>query len=126
MFASWLLLSVIKKESNTAALYAVWTIVMLGALQVYRFNRIKKLSWELRNVVLGNLIAVVTLSALLFLFRLQEFSRGVLGIYYVSVVSTMVGKRLVLRNMLRYYLARGYNLKHHIVVCGVKLAKRYL
>ena len=138
MFASWLWLSVIKKEANmaslanwdsgvglAAALYAVWTVIVLGALRVYRFNRIRKLSWELRNVVLGNLIAVVTLAALLFLFRLQDFSRGVLGIYYVTVVATMVGKRLVIRYTLRYYRARGYNLKHNIVVGGGKLAKRY-
>ena len=138
MFASWLWLSVIKKEANmaslanwdsgvglAAALYAVWTVIVLGALRVYRFNRIKKLSWELRNVVLGNLIAVVTLAALLFLFRLQEFSRGVLGIYYVTVVATMVGKRLVVRYTLRYYRSRGYNLKHHIVVGGGQMARRY-
>ena len=138
MFASWLWLSVIRKDANiaalanwnsgvglAAALYAVWTVIVLGALRVYRFNRIKKLSWELRNVVLGNLIAVVTLAALLYLFRLQEFSRGVLGIYYVTVVATMVGKRLVVRYTLRYYRARGYNLKHHIVVGGGKLARRY-
>ena len=138
MFASWLWLSVIRKEANMAALanwdsgvglaatlYAVWTVIVLGALRVYRVNRIKKLSWELRNVVLGNLIAVVTLAALLYLFRLQEFSRGVLGIYFVTVVIAMVGKRLVVRYTLRYYRSKGYNLKHHIVVGGGKLARRY-
>lgn len=139
MFASWLWLSVIKKEANMAALtnwnsgvglaavlYAVWTVAVLGMLKVYRFTRIKKLSWELRNVALGNLIAVVTLAALLFLFRLQEFSRGVLGIYYVTVVATMVGKRVAVRYTLRYYRAKGYNLKNCLVVGGGHLAKRYV
>ena len=138
IFASWLWIGVVKQDSNMAALsnlgngpalvaglYALWTVVVLGALRVYRVNRIKKLTWELRNVALGNLIALVTAAALLYLFRLQDFSRGVLGIYYLTVVAAMVGKRLVVRYTLRYYRAKGYNLKHHIVVGGGKLARRY-
>ena len=140
MFASWLWLDVIKQDQNmnmaaltslrsgtglAALLYALWTIVVLSALRVYRVNRFKRISEELRNVVLGNLIAVVTLAALLYLFRLQEFSRGVLGIYFVTVVIAMVGKRLVVRYSLRYFRAKGYNLKHNLVVGGGHLAGRY-
>ena len=138
MFASWLWLSVIKKEANMAALanwdsgvglaataYAVWTVIVLGMLRVYRVNRFKRFAVELRNVVLGNLLAVVSLAALLYLFRLQEFSRGVLGIYYITVVAAMVGKRLIVRGSLRYFRARGYNQKHNLVVGGGHLARRY-
>ncbi len=138
MFASWLWLSVIKKEANmaalanwdsgvglAAALYALWTVIVLGMLRVYRVNRFKRFAVELRNVVLGNLLAVVTLAALLYLFRLQDFSRGVLGIYYITVVVAMVGKRLVVRYSLRYFRAKGYNLKHNLVVGGGHLAERY-
>lgn len=138
VFASWLWLGVVTKNPNmaslanlrngtamVAALYAVWTVIVLGMLRVYRVTRIKKLHTELRNIALGNLIAVVTAAALLYLFRLQEFSRGVLGIYYITVVVTMIGKRLVVRYTLRYYRSKGYNLKHNLVVGGGHLAKRY-
>ena len=138
VFASWLWLSVIKKQANmaalanwnsgvglAAALYALWTVIVLGMLRVYRVNRFKRISEELRNVVLGNLIAVVTLAALLYLFRLQDFSRGVLGIYFVTVVIAMVGKRVVVRYSLRYFRTKGYNLKNNLVVGGGHLAKRY-
>ena len=138
MFASWLWLGVIKRDRNmaaltsltsgpalAAALYALWTIIILGALRVYRVDRFKRFSQELRNVALGNLIALVSAAALLYLFRLQEFSRGVLGIYYATVVLTMVGKRLAVRYTLRYVRAKGYNLKHNLVVGGGKLARRY-
>ncbi len=138
VFASWLWLGVVTKNPNMASLanlgngagpaavlYAAWTVVILGALRVYRVTRIKKLSWEIRNIVLGNLLALVTAAALLYVFRLQEFSRGVLGIYYVTVVALMVSKRLVMRYTLRYIRAKGYNLKHNLVVGGGHLAKRY-
>ena len=138
VFASWLWLGVVTKNPNMASLanlrsgtamvavlYAIWTVIVLGMLRVYRVTRIKKLSTELRNIALGNLIAVVTAAALLYLFRLQEFSRGVLGIYYITVVIAMVGKRLVVRYTLRYFRSKGYNLKHNLVVGGGHLAKRY-
>ena len=93
LFASWLWLGVIKRDTNmaaisnlgngsamVAALYAVWTVIVLAMLRVYRVTRIKKLSHEIRNIILGNLIALVTAAAMLYLFRLQDFSRGVLGI----------------------------------------------
>ena len=138
LFASWLWLGVVTKNPNMAslanlgngaglagALYAVWTVIILGELRVYRFTRIKKLSQEIRSIALGNLIALVSAAALLYLFRLQEFSRGVLGVYYATVVAAMVGKRLAMRYTLRYVRAKGYNLKHNLVVGGGHLAKRY-
>lgn len=138
VFASWLWLGVVTKNPNMASLvnlrngaglagvlYAAWTVAVLGALRVYRVTRIKKIGQEIRSIVLGNLIALVSAAALLYLFRLQEFSRGVLGIYYITVVATMVGKRLAMRYTLRYIRARGYNLKHNLVVGGGHLAKRY-
>ncbi len=138
LFASWLWLGVITKDTNMASisnlrngtamvavLYALWTVIVLGMLRVYRVTRIKKLRNELANIALGNLIALVTAAAALYLFRLQDFSRGVLGIYYVTVVAAMVGKRLIVRSVLRYFRAKGYNLKHNLVVGGGQLAKRY-
>ena len=138
LFASWLWLGVIKKDTNMASisnlrngtamvavLYALWTVIVLGMLRVYRVTRIKKLRNELANIALGNLIALVTAAAALYLFRLQDFSRGVLGIYYITVVAAMVGKRLIVRSTLRYFRAKGYNLKHNLVVGGGHLARRY-
>jgi len=138
IFASWLWLGMVTKNPNMASLsnlrsgtgilaslYAVWTVAVLGALRVYRVTRIKKISRELRGIVLGNLIALITAAAMFYLFRLEEFSRGVLGIYYVTVVATMVSKRLVIRYSLRYIRSKGYNLKHNLVVGGGHLARRY-
>lgn len=72
MFASWLWLSVIRKEANMAALanwnsgvglagalYAVWTVIVLGMLRVYRVNRFKRISEELRNMAVSILNAVI-------------------------------------------------------------------
>ena len=134
VFASWLWLGVVTKNPNMASLanlgngsamaaviYALWTVAVLGMLRVYRVTRVRKLGTEFRNIALGNLIALVTVAALLYLFRLQEFSRGVLGIYYITVVAAMMAKRLAIR----HFWAQGYNLKHNLVVGSGHLTRRY-
>ena len=134
VFASWLWLGVVTKNPNMASLanlrngsamaaviYALWTVAVLGMLRVYRDTRVRKLGTMFRNIALGNLIALVTAAALLYLFRLQEFSRGVLGIYYITVVAAMMGKRLAIR----HFSAQGYNLKHNLVVGSGHLTRRY-
>lgn len=134
VFASWLWLGVVTKNPNMASLanlgngsalaavvYAMWTVAVLGMLRVYRVARVRKLGTEFRNIALGNLIALVTAAALLYLFRLQEFSRGVLGIYYITVVAAMMAKRLAIR----YFWNQGNNIKHNLVVGSGHLTRRY-
>lgn len=138
LFSSWLWLDVVRGSSNMASvhggegnmlwvalLYAVWTVVMLGCFKVYRTNRIKGLRLEIRNIVLSNALTILMVAALLYLFRLTEFSRGVLAVFYLTVCTVLVGKRLVMRYLLRWMRRRGYNLKHMLVVGSGELAQRY-
>ena len=90
LFASWLWLDVVTgsrdnvaaldslKAVLAAAVYAVWTVVLLFAFRVYRTSRVHAASWEFGRILAGNAIALATAAAALYLFRLQEFSRGVL------------------------------------------------
>ncbi len=139
LFASWLWLDVVRQGSNmaglenwysgmgwAAALYAVCTVLILHAMKVYRTTRIKKRHVELRNICLGNALALIIVAAGLYLFRLQDFSRGVLGVFYLTVCTTLLGKRIVLRALLRRMRSKGYNLKHILVVGNGTLAQRYV
>lgn len=140
LFAAWMWLDVIKDtEGNMAAvsnlngrsllvaiIYAAWTTLVLGCFKVYRTTRIHHSRREGGYILLGNALALATAGAALFLFRLQDFSRGVLGLYYIVSSATLVGKRVALRMLLRRMRSRGYNLKHMLVVGGSSLAQRYI
>ena len=140
LFASWLWLDVIKNtEGNMAALsslnargvlvaiiYAVWTVFLLTLFRVYHTSRVHRSGRESARILAGNAIALATAASALFLFRLQDFSRGVLGVYFLSSSAVLIGKRKILRFLLRRIRARGYNLKHMLVVGGGKLARRYV
>ncbi len=140
LFASWLWLDVIKnKAGNMAALsslnargilaaviYAVWTVFLLTLFRVYHTSRVHRTGRESARILAGNAIALATAASALFLFRLQDFSRGVLAVYFLSSSAVLNGKRKILRFLLRRMRARGYNLKHMLVVGGGKLAQRYM
>lgn len=74
----------------------------------------------------GNAIALATAASALFVFRLQDFSRGVLAVYFLSSSAVLIGKRTTVRWLLRRVRARGYNLKHMLVIGSGKLARRYV
>lgn len=140
LFASWLWLDVIKNtEGNMAALsslnekgvlaaviYAVWTVFLLSLLRVYRTSRVHRSGQETGRLLAGNAISLATAASALFVFRLQDFSRGVLVVYFCSSSAVLIGKRNAVRWLLRRIRARGYNLKHMLVVGGGKLAQRYV
>ena len=140
LFSSWLWLDVIKnKAGNMAALaslsgkgvlaaviYAVWTVFLLSLFRVYHTSRVHRTGQESGRILAGNAIALTTAASVLFLFRLQEFSRGVLAVYFLTSSAALIGKRAAVRWLLRSMRARGYNLKHMLVVGGGELARRYV
>ncbi len=139
MFSSWLWLDVIKDDSNmalleklgsrmglTAVIYAVCVVLVMACFHMYRTSRLNKPTKGLKKVLLANAISLISAAALLYLFRLEDFSRGVLAIFYVTSCTVLIIKRLLLLFLLRSIRARGYNLKHVVVIGGGGLAERYV
>ena len=62
---------------------------------------------------------------LLFLFRLVDFSRGALFVFYVLTILLLIGKYTFMRRILRKFRGNGYNLKHVIVIGTGDLARQY-
>lgn len=137
LFAAWLWLDVVKGDSANmaaisglhdylvAALYAVWTVIVMAAFRLYRHTRLTSDLREAGTVVMSSAVALVSAAALLYLFRLEDFSRGVLGVFFVTSCAALNLKRVAMRITLKRMRARGYNQKHVVVVGGGTLAARY-
>ncbi|MBE5815738.1 MAG: undecaprenyl-phosphate glucose phosphotransferase [Clostridiales bacterium] len=138
-FSSWLWLDVIKDDRNmasldqlgsrmgiTAVIYAVCVVLVLACFHMYRTSRLAKPTKGLKKVLVANAISLVSAAALLYLFRLEDFSRGVLALFYITSCALLIVKRLLMRWLLRSIRARGYNLKHVVVIGGGELADRYV
>ncbi len=140
IFSSWLWLDVVKENGTNMAdvenlrgvplaivlMCAGGTVLLLALLSVYRTSRFHGRGWRYGTIVMGNTIAVAAMATALYLFRLEDFSRGVLGLYYITSTLAMLGKRVVALFCLRSIRARGYNLKHVLVIGGGALAEQYI
>ena len=131
----WLL--VIRDNPNNIArtMDTAWAVALSGALVsvlvyqligLYDALRARSVQMEIVRVLEGTGIAVLVVAALLYIFRLQEFSRGVLICYYGIACVFVIAKRLTARYVLHYVYDLGFNQKKVIVVGDGPLAGQYI
>jgi Undecaprenyl-phosphate glucose phosphotransferase len=95
----------------------VWPAVgWLGSLYVSRRSR--SVAVEVFDVLKISVVAFVVLVTLTYFIRDERFSRGILLLWAVFSVITVSAARVASRVLLRSMRARGYNLRH-VVVVGV-------
>ena len=135
-FASWFWLVVQEGDVNNmaminkrtlfvACIYAVVLSLFFMALGFYRITRTRKIIWRLGIIFLGTTITVLVATFLLYLFRLQEFSRGVLFLFYGTTIATLSIKYILVWLVLRWIRKRGYNIRHEVVIGTGQLAQHY-
>ena len=101
-------------------------MLLLWGFRVYRTSRTHQERLQAGRILAGNVIALLTAASVLYLFRLQEFSRGVLALYFIFSITALIVKRAVVQAVLRCARSRGYNLKHMLVIGGGEMAQRYI
>ena len=139
LFASWFWLDLLQGDplnmANVSYLrhgvgfaafsYAAAMMLILALLGIYSPARIRRFKHDVIIILEANLIGVLSIGAVLYLFRLQEFSRGVLGMFFLASSLTLCAKRYLLRHVLTTMRQRGLNQKHVIVVGTGNLARQY-
>ncbi len=136
LFSSWFRLRVLTNDYVNmamtrqmvfaATIYAAGVLMVLALLGFYSATRIRSLGWKLGMLVAATTGTVLIASTLLFVFRLEEFSRGTLLIFYVLTLVLLGGKYTVSRMMLDRLRAQGFNIKHEVVIGAGALARQYV
>lgn len=135
--ASWLRLDFFDGESsNMAAVsyrtvllalaYSLMLFFLLSLIGFYNTTRTRKLSWKIKTIILSVTLSTLIASTFLFVFRLVDFSRGVLLVFYLTTNAFLIGKYTFMRLVLSRFRGKGYNLKHVVVIGTGKLAQQYL
>ncbi len=136
MLASWLRLDFLDgSKGNMAAIsgktlllamaYALVLSFLLSVLGFYNTTRTRRLIWKVRTILAAVTISTLFASSLLFVFRLVDFSRGVLLVFYLATLVFLIGKYAFMRLVLRRFRSKGFNLKHVIVIGTGELAWQY-
>ncbi len=94
-----------------------------GMYDSFRFQKIRSEMWQLLRL---HFLCVMLGVGCIFLFKLRDFSRGVIGCYAVFAYALFAMKRVVLRTSLYFIRKSGMNQKHVLLVgCGT-LARKYI
>ena len=135
MLSAWLWLDVVAHNGNMASLrgetvllallYALGAVIVLSLLGFYNTTRTRRIRQKLIIIFLGNSVSVMGAAALFYVFRLQEFSRGVALCFYCFSNLFLMGKYVVMRLAFGYMRSHGLNLKHVVVLGTGHLALQY-
>ena len=136
MLASWLRLDFLDGHSgNMAAIsektlllalaYSIVLFFLLSIFGFYHTTRTRRLTWKIRTIFISVTLSTLIATTLLFVFRLVDFSRGVILVFYLATLILLIGKYAFMRLVLRRFRGKGYNLKHVLVIGTGSLAQQY-
>ena len=136
IFSAWLRLKVLNGWWENQGLsrpmiiaslfYAAGLLLMLSILGFYNTTRVRKLSWKLSTVFVATTLSIFAVTALIFVFKIEDVSRGIIAIFYVVTLSLLSSKQILTRAILNQIRKTGYNIKHEILVGTGRLAKQYV
>ena len=134
--SSWFRLLVLTNDTGNVALtgqmmlaatvYAAGQLLVLAMMGFYSTTRMRNIGRKLGMLLVATTITVLIASSLLFVFRLEEFSRGILLIFYLLTLALLSGKYIVSRLLLDQLRVQGFNIKHEVVIGAGALARQYI
>ena len=108
----------------------VWTILVYGISYyckgLYRPKRRETLFQESMDITQAHIIGIIFMMVGLYIFKLGEFSRGHLIIFFVTNLVLMLLERIAVRSVLRHIRRQGYNLKHCIIIGANAISDDFL
>ena len=138
IFSTWLYLEVLTDTRNMATIrslregmglgavmYAAGMVLLLAIFHIYDSTRVRRFRAEAVAIWEASALGLLGIGAVLYLFRLQEFSRGVLAVFFAVSASSLTLKRFLLRKALLAQRRKGVGRKHIIVVGTGALARQY-
>ena len=94
--------------------------------KLYTPKRSQTLEKEIKDILKVNLIGVCGILICLSAFKIEDFSRGLIGIFFVVNIIVTLLFRIILRMSLRFFRKRGYNLKHVLLIGYSRAAEEYI
>ena len=97
--------------------------VSFGLYKPYRKQRFYR---ECERIAVANLLGMIIILSILYAVRSVDFSRIMLGLFYLISTGGMIVERGIIRYSLRSMRKKGINIKHIIVVGAGKLGQTFI
>ncbi len=105
---------------------ALCYVLVLSLLGLYESHRTVRLGREMSRVFAASCIGGALLASAAFGLKLVDISRGMLIIFFLGSTLGLMAKRAALRLVLHHFRAKGFNLKHVILVGSGPLGAQYV
>ena len=101
-------------------------VALYFSTNLYTPKRATKRQYEMISIFQANSIGLILFMVVLYFVKLIHFSRALILIFYgINIILTGLG-RLFIRNILRHFRAKGYNLKYVLLVGYSRVAEEYI
>jgi len=80
---------------------------------------------EAKSVIYINNTFYIYYNGSIFVFKIEDISRGIIAIFYFLTLILLGGKQILTRMILNQLRSSGYNIKHEILVGNGRLEKQY-
>ncbi len=101
-------------------------LLLYNMVQLYTSRRALKLWDEFVDIVQANIMGVIGFLVVLYIVNQPDFSRSMIAIFFgVNILLTTIAHWL-LRKFLRFIRAKGYNIKHILLVGYSRSAEAYI
>ncbi len=101
-------------------------LFLYSAFNLYSPKRVQGRRLEYGNVIKANLLGCLIFLAAAMLAKQVDFSRGLIGIFFILNVTLDIIARIIIRKVLMDIRKRGMNLKHILLVGYGTAAKEYI
>lgn len=116
----------LEQYMKTLSLIVPAYILLYFYCHVYTPRRTSSCFREVYNIICANTVGLIGVIAVLSIIKQNDYSRKMFFIFYVLNIFITAMSRLVLRKTLRSFRAKGYNLKHVLLVGYSRAAEEYV
>ncbi|MCM1182356.1 MAG: undecaprenyl-phosphate glucose phosphotransferase [Roseburia sp.] len=101
-------------------------LILYNACDLYSSKRTAKTTYEVFNIIKANTMGLLAIMVVLFAVNIPDFSRGMVGVFYIINIIAETAMRKSVRRGLRYFRKKGYNIKHILLVGYSRAAEEYI
>ncbi len=101
-------------------------IILYYFFNLYAPKRATRRKYELEGIIKANTIGIVIFIVFLYVIKQPDFSRFMMGAFYVINICAAAVCRTMIRNMLLYFRKKGYNLKYILLIGYSRSAQEYV
>lgn len=115
-------------ETYFSALYFIVPgyVLLYNFFNMYTPKRTTRRKYEITGIVKANTTGTMLFMVVLYAFKIEHFSRLLVGLFYVINIVLATFSKTMIRNGLQYFRKKGYNLKYVLLVGYSRAAEEYI